>query len=338
MSSRVSLASQYAYLQDAAQQGRTYNEISAEHTDSPAESEDQGSFERISVGPGQAENQGIAHSETEEVGDHAEIAEGKTVDEPQHSLEDDFRIEAASEDIYTAANAGISGSPDLQNTHPDTIDPEIDSLATITEPEIEPEPVKTRDFGVASQDPDEDGDQVGNEPHQLREETPTGDEILPSTDLQAANEDAHDKTSGIESMSGDAELSQDAHTALNESNKSLSEFQDATADDAELKDELQNPATEADELLDFDTNEIDIGSLDNPSGDVVESLEDHEDLNTEAMLSNGASTNGHAPTGQDVTSVTPSKLRRSKRKLAQNDDELELLDFDTPENKRRRPS
>ena len=289
---------------------------------------------KVSADAGEAGPQDTRQPDIDEVGEGAEPTNPKAVDE------DSVPIEAVPEDISTTADAELIDSSDHQKPHSSTVDPGTESSEAMIGAEIGPESVEIHDFGGPSQDADESIGQLTDEPHLLEEESTAQDDVLQSTNVQAADNDAHDETSEVKGISGDADLSNEsgAYTASDQDDESLSESQDVTADNAVLEDDLQDPAVEADELLDFDTAELDIGSLDAAPEDVTQALEDKQDVNAESTLSNGASTNGHASAEQAVAPITPSKLRRSKRKLAQNDDELELLDFDTPENKRRRPS
>jgi len=54
-------------------------------------------------------------------------------------------------------------------------------------------------------------------------------------------------------------------------------------------------------------------------------------------VSHPASPTGLQPPRPDSPLITASKVKQSKRKV-ENDDELDFLEFDTPEPKRRRPS
>ena len=353
LSTRVSLASQYAYILDSAHQGKTYSQIAADHADTPEEigekTEHQGQIEQGPETDTEQVAQDVAEQDTAQQTSHvAPTIEEATTDHsleihlPQPSTDAEEPTEKQGENVAGIADQAIT-SARLDN-------PEADNSAFGTEdvktfpPGSDGPPTTLSNEVIDTADDDEDK----NMPETASSHT-VG--LEPSNDHEGFVDEA------VESLHQDREFEQNEdlwpeQEHLGEDDSYNSDF---LTNELEPEHDHISAAHEASvldhsaELLDefLDEEKFEDGAEGNDLAPLAVAVEDASRNTGEAtqnVAEANGDTNGHLPNSTAVGTVpvntpptTPSKAGLGKRKVL-DDDDFGLLDNDTPEPKRRRPS
>jgi hypothetical protein len=366
LSSRVCLASQYAYLTAAAQEGKTITEITLEHSESPEMEplEHQQSFVEEHV-----EDEAVYHESTEA----ALTAQEQTV--ASHAEHDDVAPDAeATEHVVIRADEPLEQTETTDNRAAENVE-EYDGIPKLFQSEDTEAPVPSTthaddtvhdDDGIQPSNTEyqediddmvnQDEDQLLQEDEQPDEDDfathDTNDENISSGTVEAEIEGKPEEY--FDDMNNFDELHAEP-TALDENN---------TAAPAEVEASDQEPSRSmqshgiGDDPVHFEEADaddlLDLGPEDqeqpprleaNSATTEDEDFDDNEDLIAEADASTDK-TLDHAQEDQDeddldvfVPPATPRMTRSSKRKAEVDDeDDFGLLDIETPDKKRRRPS
>lgn len=360
LSSRVSLASQYAYLSSVAVEGKTYAEVAADHMDTPEPEDDQvGVTETYQDGQDasrqSSHRDGIEASSKEEQiieenlnsqaskppddSDHQDASDMKAFDHADITTEsnkqapnDAINVEEAEQEYdatvapsETSPDAGESGQPDIDDvadvsTHDQG---NTDNHIQNFDPSLEQD-----EYTVAEEHPDEGQENDTNSSHTVRAD-PTDDGI-------ENVESAHPVVEGE-----GFESNEPAHDVRKDDNlapQSEAEFE--SYNDEELfPQEADEDLTE--DLVAAFSEDV----QDGPETSVVEPSATEQDA---SLVSDNDTTSGPNESHSSSTAalkaltdlsppLTPAQGKPAKRK-ADVDDDFEFLDFDTPEPKRRRPS
>ncbi|KIY02230.1 uncharacterized protein Z520_02368 [Fonsecaea multimorphosa CBS 102226] len=343
LSSRVSLASQYAYLCSAGAEGKTYAEIAADHAESPElEGDDAGEASHYE----EPQNEGDLLPATEET----EAVAASTHDQPSTAHVDDTdtlgQEDHGGEELLfdRATRATVPAASDVDR-------PEILAL---------PEAPETAEQLELHAKADQDG-----EPEYLYDETQeptdnaTGQELRPEAQDQPHEDQEHASNSShtVEADAGDTDF-QDIKAAdveaegLGQSNE---EAEDLFQHDEDGPEPESNYEPFGDEELLAAQDELG----ENIPEDLSATIQDEDPIPTfqgtnetdvsetqPLPYSNANSLDGdssHLASTVDAQypgnlspPMTPVAGKQAKRK-AEEDDEL-ILDLDTPDPKRRRPS
>ena len=409
LSSRVSLAAQHAYLLSAAQQGKTFAEIAAEHDSSPEQSSEDVD-DATGLAADYAEGIEYVHRDdsnrTTREHEH-ERHEQYMHDHPDQDPTEEPQYQEEQEEIKTNldgedgnnAESAPEGGLNANNDNADPVDHgENETSATSTVQGDEPQNQGSYDppfdtchapgpclclWCDANQSTDLEGTTHGYDESSKHDRTassnidPSGDylsthnAVADASDDKGGTSNAHEDTESSHTVeAGDETYDQTLHAdeeAEDYNEHPEDSHHDAInnlGDDAEGHDDLTRseapatiePVTEVQEndFLDFEEgNSHELTGPGEVNVQTGEALEDeaypqHEDLFDEST-SNGIP----QPDDEDVvvgldtdtkTSIlggtpptTPSG-QSSKRKAMDDDDALDLLDYDTPDAKRRRPS
>ncbi|KAJ9616685.1 hypothetical protein H2200_000404 [Cladophialophora chaetospira] len=341
LSSRVSLASQYAYLTSAGGEGKTYAEIATDHLDTP-EPDDEDA-ERADETENQHEDSGLPQPELGadvEQTDHNGQMTDQNLEDPTQSS-----VSAESGPRHVASQASDAGGEPALDADPNE---------TVAESEA-PEQVDThKEDYVQDFEQEQSYDQ-----YQAPEPTSGETGHVPDV-VNVANEDAEDGSNSSHTLQGDvaeadlktssAEIP-DAEAAglyeYDEQGEDLFHSEEGTLElqpeyEPYGEDELYNAEDEHLELLEQDesdlpaadqgttarpTNEQDLSQdfLQLPdSGEVTGKVKPESSPGADALVSGNLS-----------PPLTPKHDKQSKRK-AEDDDEFLFLDLDTPDAKRQR--
>lgn len=346
LSSRVSLASQYAYLVSSCAEGRTFSEIAADHIDTPepeAEHTDAGDHhEAEEIGPSNQEAVAQEHSD--------EALE----EEQSHTAE---RVVEYQPDEATAEHE------DTEGTVVDSSGEAIDAAASEELPQEPPEPADLSEPAIAHETEQTFADDDDEEEHGQEEEGAQTEEHLQAPQTYGTeHEDYPDVRDQLEAQEHETNSS---HTV--EADRVETEIREGVATEAkaERRDSFDDSFEQAEDLFEHDKDLEQAGEEDFDSysdeelfAHAAEGQEGTDDAVAPAGHEAESSALQHtdepnprsAPNGPDATSeavdepisvasppMTPSKTNHFKRKV-DDDDELDLLDLDTPEPKRRRPS
>lgn len=346
LSSRVSLASQYAYLLSSATEGKAFSEIAAEYVDTPEpeavhdESAVAQSPERSEQHAGPAERNPdnvvgtVAHQAEQE--DMTQDEDGTTksaagevpeavADATYDDAETDLPLPSESEAITTAQEpTKVDEAPQADQSVP-----------------VEEVPDDLHDEPAVESFPDEIHDEIADESESghAPESHVHEDETNSSHTLEAYPQEAEE-----DQVNGEVEV----ENLFDE----LYEHIDLEHDDSVPQDEEGIESYDDEKLITKD-DEVDLVDDDlattvaDPQPSVVNSENREESPKLHDVVPAPASP---GPNSADVSAdsglqppqttsppITPSKNMHAKRKV-EDDDELDLLDFDTPEPKRRRPS
>ena len=346
LTSRVSLASQLAYIQSAAQEGRTFSDISAEHVHSPDESTDgydTNTHER-SLYKGEA-TQAVAENHADEGNEPVEDGEGEEIKIQHHDFEN-------TNSEFSKPHTELLDDVD-QNTGSEQEPVDQTSAKKVPASDI-------RDFAISLPEnsvAEHDNDSAFSDPQNTRDDdgTPETEAIPPATPVSeieqqappslqtdAEQEDEQESTNLLESNNDlyqsrspldDPELIEDESLAHGDKNdlKTVLRLESDSDDELDLI---------GDDLFEKDEN----GGIVEESHSTTQKLHDTpqddttDDLRDESAVEGGRVNGNHTSTSPIKAPVTPSKSKITKRKLRSDDQELELLDLDTPDSKRRRPS
>ncbi|KIW19044.1 hypothetical protein PV08_03334 [Exophiala spinifera] len=345
LSSRVSLASQYAYLLSSATEGKGFSEVAAEYVDTPEPEEAQ-------------DGSAIEHS-PEHLEQPATIAEQYPNNVEGSVIGNTEREDAIPDDDDTGKSPAFEeGSEPVADTDANPDDAEAD-LAHPTESE---DVTTTQEPAGANEAPEVDAPVAVGEMSQEAHDGPSGEILhdeggheLEDSHRPESHEDETNSSHTLEAYPPEADEDQvsgeevDVENLFAESYEhiDLEHDQPAPQDEEGVEsfgdEELFTKESEAD-LLENDlattAAEPAQPAAINPEG--REELPNGHDAvpasNFPGLNGGGISAESSLQPPQNTSPpVTPSKNMHAKRK-ADDDDELDLLDFDTPEPKRRRPS
>ena len=371
LSSRVCLASQYAYLASAAQEGKTITEITAEHMDSPEFDPLQDQHFYAELVP---ENDAARDEATGSVLSPLEQRELDYTEQDDHA-DDAEPVETV--EGQAGENLKVTGTADNHEAIDDVqsedgVDPDqqqdgqqLDLKATyfdntfVDEGGIQPAATEYQE------DIDETADEEiydhaaleqqaigGESPHELS----TNDEITSSGTIEgevgSQREEPLEETDQVEEahiepditgdgndlgISGVVESSAEVYVEHPRHMGSLNQSEDPL----HLEDDIE------DDLLDLGPEEQDQPPISDQNstakieGENSEDIDEPEDLFAEEDTSTDQTLDHILEDDENVfpLPVTPAKIRSSKRKVESDDeDEFGLLLLDTPDKKRRRPS
>ncbi|KAL2432756.1 hypothetical protein ABEF95_015080 [Exophiala dermatitidis] len=354
LSSRVSLASQYAYLVSSSQEGRTFSEVVADHVDTP---EPEGESTEATDYKDEQEDYG-----NQEVPGADQGAEDGSVTQA---------VTAEPEVDHRSDNgAATEEGGELEGTAAEVTGEAIN--ASVSE-EFPHDPVELGDLPEGSHQQGTEQEAADDNARQYQDEEGPTDEHAHRPEASPGGQEVH--AEDPDRLDPYEQETNSSHTVEAE----VAEV-DTTAvvgDDAELgaHETFEDPDEEAEDLFEHDkgaeeANAEDFDAYgddeifhqeapDQPvTDDGVTSREDvqlstvevteeqHLATDDASHTANGGTEpvpNGHRATSPDGTlevhspPVTPSKANPAKRKV-EDDDELDLLELDTPEPKRRRPS
>lgn len=365
LSSRVCLASQYAYLAAAAQEGKTITEIFAEHIDSPE-------YEA-------AEDQPEYEERTKPVTNYREAVETSLPALDRSTLEDAHDEEEAAADADASEPLEGRNNDHLditeENDHPAAFDSEERGDITDNRSAQEPDVIgltaelsRDLDADDAGIDPalteyEEDVDEVTNEDahHSMQEQVPVAE-----GDVEAA--DAKDETASSGTVEAEITANQEQHLVEN--------LEQADNHFEQYDDDIDQPSHESkglnthDQHLQISETGVEEFVSNEPEGDLLDLppeaqdqssshqldladkidetdfqyVEDNQDLFNEGDSSTDQTLDNTQGDDEDDLDVflppaTPAKTTSTKRKVeADDEDDFGLLDTETPEKKRRRPS
>ncbi|KAK4944842.1 hypothetical protein LTR10_015761 [Elasticomyces elasticus] len=331
LSSRVSLASQYAYLSSACGEGRGFSEIAADYVDTPEPEAEPAYHEHDAEGDA---NQKVmeelpidsedpvnvtfagetrdASQPTHNAPDHVNEPED-TTESAEHAAEDAKNLE----DVFALAEADEEQPADIsaaKDTEGDDVAPAHDSS------------------GVPEDDPDGEGVEaeaadVGHDP---RSE-------LSDPSRVAVDEDETNSSHTVQADHVEFEaVDLDAVHVETEGETLFNDFQH------HAQDLEHDPVPELDSFSDEelfvqeDDSKDDLGDASIPAEHAGSAAPDSQQHLSAQPQSDPSSLSLKPPTAASPP-ITPSKTIHSKRKV-EDDDDFDLLEFDTPEPKRRRPS
>lgn len=320
LSTRVCLSTQFTWLRDQVKEGFAFSHIAAQHVDTPIED----------------------NEDTD-----ATPAEGQVADEPKDIVEaaagSESGVQPISEDAsYTANSVGLQS-----DTHGPFDD--LPQTAKIVEE------VKGTDIVYTVEEPQQE---AGFVPPYVEGSDTVFDPSAPDPEAAHSSYDGEADTEAPE-VEADADVSEffqhaidgpvedeeeDAHEAAEEQSVLREMLGEAQVEaQSLLADEKQRDNT-FDNQNQYDADEFLINSEEESDGEVVEEPENGAAAETDEALvaaTNGNHVNGNkVPIGDNdspaVPPATPSKTS-SKRKVSDEEEDF-VLDLDTPEPKRRRPS
>ena len=368
LSSRVCLASQYAYLAAAAHEGKTITEIIAEHTDSPELEifEEQEEFQE------EPSDQGNTHLDI--VDTHVSAPEQSEPeiannDEEAANVEASDSLEARQADhLHTTGYVDDSQSFDNEEHRDITNSEDPKKLKELGPFSGATEKIHSGELGIESHtEYKEDIDEFAHEDHggTLQEQNPAfekednvgmNDGTASSATVEAEVKDSHEDhyqedlehdDDHLEHFGYDddypghvfdeieAQVGQNIETAeTNSSGFALREHEeDHEADLLDLEPEHQEPPSN--NQPDSETKVDETGSQDFEDN---EDLFDEEDASTDQTLDN-TQVEDEDDVNAFLQPATPTKAGSAKRKVvADDEDDFGLLDTETPDKKRRRPS
>jgi hypothetical protein len=328
LSSRVSLASQYAYLSSACAEGKTFPEIAADHIDTPLHEDEQTNGSEFygqpqaqdsqdAVAPETAESDGLDHqAEHVEYEDHA-----------QHTIKDEQHESIQQVHDIAATIPGQSEGFPLSDHPTDEVTDIVHEARNISASDLD------FDFGLSGEK--QEYLQINQEDHETNSSHTVQADSADLAYLQAEpenhDEEAEDlfehEEAGVVAVKDEdfAIQPEPEYEAYNDEGL----FAEEQYEDTEYKTDEQ-PA-----IGDAVATPAMPSVLNGTEGLQKHSAQEHDDR---------AATNGHLPSSSSLEvpaalspPVTPSKPNAAKRKM-ENEDELDLIDFSTPEPKRRRPS
>jgi hypothetical protein len=362
LSSRVSLASQYAYLASACAEGKTFAEIAADHVDSPEFDTPESASHYAE--PVDYDQPSEVYEEEKLVEEHSSSGDGSTGPNTADDAQDKVHPDESAPDSV------IEREKRLPEDGLPVGDTDSTSVAqTFGQDEAYPEPPSaTSELHEAGIDETALSTSHGDDPH--AEDNADWE----ATDLQY---EPQLEPLGHERFEGHEEETPSSHTVEADHIESGTAEGDRTTLAGDGEDVLDELYEHPDELYEPDESapqpegdfepytEEELFVPDEQDQDVVEELstsapEHHHmsplsepgkgdpaqqevlDPATNQLSSDvNGSHSGPAPAVQPPPPAsppaTPSKGMHTKRKV-DDDDELDLLDFDTPDLKRRRPS
>ncbi|KIW89910.1 uncharacterized protein Z519_09339 [Cladophialophora bantiana CBS 173.52] len=354
LSSRVSLASQYAYLCSAEAEGKTYAEIAADHLDSPElqgddAGEDHDYHEHQNEG-----DQSPANNETKVIAESTDNRPPTARVGNDHHHLDTFDEEEQAEDDIFSDHATRGTTPTVESTVPVTANADHPEAVAVTEAPETAEQVNLLDRADQQDDEPEDAYEETREP----ENSGTGQGENPEAEDKLYEGQEHETNSShtVEADSAGTDL-QDIDAADVEA-RGLVQFTEEAEDlfhhgESGLEPETSYEPYEDEELF-VAQDEYGEGPAEDVSAPIQEDLAvtlqnagEPEVPETQTLLPINAESSGEDtlhPASADEVELpanlsppqTPVKGTQAKRK-AEDDDEL-LLDLDTPDTKRRRPS
>jgi hypothetical protein len=386
----VCLASQYAYITAAAQEGRTFTEISTEHLgssdDSATGSEDQNTRQDSDHARRDDETTGRDGSGEEDILETQ--SPNHTLDEKALNNQGQFNLHIEDEEqpFFVDSEASQHAYYDGEDPgHFQEQDKSIGSTVRGDEPELEGEYDTSFDIDIKSsaighlynanmiadrsaevQDtasPDFSESADNHEDDKLSHNS-EAEEFMDNNSVHSGTNSSH-TIEGDEDKSYEVSRAQDEVEHDNNENQHQGETESNTDDqdpgeldiealfeeghtgaDAEVNGEHQDSQAEPavtgeDDFLDLEIDNHD--HFEHHSGSLhVEEDSEPEDLFNETGTSELLVKNDSFVDGSHVSSAetpsTPSKGNPAKRKIVDDEDEFDLLDFETPDTKRRRPS
>ncbi|EXJ68324.1 uncharacterized protein A1O5_08115 [Cladophialophora psammophila CBS 110553] len=354
LSSRVSLASQYAYLCSAGAEGKTYAEIAADHLDSP-ELEGDGAGEDNDHHEHQNEgDQSPANDETEDIAESTDNPPTTARVGNDHHRLDTFDEEEQAEDDIFSDHATRGTTPTISSAVLVATDTDHPEVVAITEASETAEQVDLLDRA----DPQDHESEYAYDETREPENSGTEQEGHPEAEdkLHEGHEHETNSSHTVEADSAGTDL-QDIDATDVEA-KGLVQFTEEAEDLFHHGEDGLEPETSyepfEDEELFVAQDEYGEGPAEDVSATIQQDLAatlpnagEPEAPETRTLLPANAESSGQDtlhPASADGVELpanlsppqTPVKGTQAKRK-AEDDDEL-LLDLDTPDTKRRRPS
>lgn len=364
LTSRVSLAAQYAYLNASAQQGRTFTDISAENLGSQDEprletkdvSNEQYTEEYVQEDRGYPnEDEHIPNQHTEEQ-QHSPDEIGELHQESKRH-EDFTAGDVQTVDLIQKSSATVSEdateSNDVNRPTSQTFSPAVRDFADTAEPQPAEETTTLADGGAPVQYPKTeytivDDDDDDDDASAATDEVKTGQhevlqasasETTPNDQMEAfeGEDEAHDREDELDHRDpGDLDIDE----LLDENGDKTDSIDEEAAGfegGAGIEDPLERETLE-DDLLDLEAEPPE-EEIPNERQAVEESTAENSEIQLqEQPYEHDSSVNSNGVSTPVKVLNTPLKSKASKRKLPEEDDDLELLDLGTPDNKRRRPS
>ncbi|KAI1608397.1 hypothetical protein EDD36DRAFT_423299 [Exophiala viscosa] len=332
LSSRVSLASQYAYLSSACGEGKGFSEIAADYVDTP-EPEDQQPYHEHDAEEGA--NQRSAMEELPGNGADPVTANlaGETQDasQPAQNAPDYVNEpeDATGSDGHFAEGAqnadDVFALPEADGEHP----AELSTAQETNEDAKVPAPDSADQPG---DDPDGEGEEL--EVADVGHDTSSQ---LSGPSKVGIDEDETNSSHTVQADHVETEFADpDAVRVETEGEESFNEFQN------HAQDSEHEPVPELDSFSDEELFALEEGSKDDlkdvsiPAEHADPGLPGEQQQSSTQPQSDPPSLSLKPPTAASPP-ITPSKSIHSKRKV-EDDDDFDLLEFDTPEPKRRRPS
>lgn len=366
LSSRVCLASQYAYLTAAAQEGKTMSEIIDEHSDTPG-------MEPLEP------QEGFAEEQVEDEHVYNESTETSPTTRQQNLAKYTEHDDVATGPGATAPFAvRTDGALEPNGTTEDQATDDIEEYDGITKP-VQGEDTEALNFSIAHGEDavhDEQGVEPSNTEYQEDIDEAVNDEDqdqLPQEHEQSDDDDfethsANDETASpgtveaenedeVEEHLDDMENFNEVpaeHTALDVENDRRALAVLEVSDEHPLRsmengnivtDPLQLEEADADDLFELAPEDEEQPPISGTNSANVkgEDFDENGELFAEADASTDR-TLDHAQDDEDdpdalVLPPTPAKAQSSKRKAEVDDeDDFDLLEIETPDKKRRRPS
>ena len=345
LSTRVSLGTQYAYLNSSAREGKMFSEIVAEHVDTPDDGLEEHDQYRVEDGVDSHQQKPHGAEEDHFADISVEVPPGQGASEPDSAEEE--AVPAGEASFYDEADLIDAYQP--ENMH--------ESNAELTHGGQANDPTLAGDDAVEAQGYLEDFGQEAPEEHAdimtPSEAEPQG--TLGTSDMGVEVADVDESTSSHTvrpdtGNTGTAETEEfDEFDQFYEDDAkpqpegtSQDEIEDGTAAD-DLANDANNVEPQIESYSDEELFAKDEDDLDDeldldafPDADAAQSeiALKADDTEAQARGINGK----EKATGEEVAITTPVKTRSAKRKAADDEDDIDLLLNDTPEPKRRKPT
>jgi hypothetical protein len=338
LSSRVSLASQYAYLASASREGRTYTAVAADHVDSP----DYESTAEVAQNS-EEEDQAIEPNPSQQDLEKRESSQDG----------DTQQADVPGQPAHVDSEVGVEQPNTAAETH--QVDPSFADASTLKPIEqetlhAEHSSSNAQDDAEAAQEEFEDERAPVAGFHQAELEPPSG--------LSGTAQEHEDGSVSSHTLEGDVSAVEiTKHTSdAPDPEDLLSDDDDAHGED--LFKGGEEGAVEADFALYDDEGELLVDDSNDPEGqdalrrpEAESTVFDSGDKDAYLPLNDESSINDvpeQGETEQEVTAakseahnagnISPPLTPRGAKRRIEDEDELLLLDLDTPDPKRRRPS
>ncbi len=345
LSSRVSLASQYAYLSYSATEGKGFSEVAAEYVDTPEPAE-----AHAETAEDEHEAEGDDEQESPAEGPRVDAAytaaaEPENIDQYEDTTAGNLTEQQTAEHVTDEA----AGMPEADSALIEATEQPVEPISAAQEPidaNIAPETELSGSAGSNVEDESEhpkahDLDELGEEPYveptnhqqpQSHEDETNSSHTLEAYSLENEPGEAYASEGEVENMFDDSY----EHVDL-EHNEAAHEPQEEFEP---YNEEELFPKDEEGRLIEDES----VTALEESQTPIAFEPEQQKGISSDSTKSPPVANGSHhssAPSLQPPQPasppITPAKNMHIKRKV-DDDDELDLLEFDTPEPKRRRPS
>ncbi|KEF56264.1 uncharacterized protein A1O9_07845 [Exophiala aquamarina CBS 119918] len=332
LSSRVSLASQYAYLASAGADGKTYAEIAADHIDTPLEDSTH-SAGQVETRQDQNEsvNTTVYQGEKVSEADSHGLPPAPSSDGQVQMNEDSIDTQHATED--TIEDADEPSQPQDRGVRALEQDASADAVSAVAHHLHYEDQEQHADISTLD-DEDQEANQEESKHEQVHEIETNSSHTVEAYQDDIGNQELYDEVEGEDLFSvanpdQQGFVDQQEHAEYDENFGEEASF----AEDAVGQEVSQPMSTLIPE--EFNTQIFPAAVDQEPVKDDMAAV-GLDDWDDEAESGVNAKQEGEVSVVPSPP-ITPSKAKLAKRK-AEAEDDLDFLDISTPEPKRRRPS